>query len=67
MALDLLQEAVGDTFQIIFQLRWELLEAEGGAFLNSDRGLAMHDPAPRYPWSGQAWLELTKRAGDGST
>lgn len=56
MALDLLQRALGDTFQIVFQLRWELLGSDEGAFITSDRGLAMHDPTPQYPWSGHAWL-----------
>ena len=39
---------------VVFQMSWTLLRRPG-AFITSDRGLAMHDPTPTYPWSGQAW------------
>jgi hypothetical protein len=38
----------------IFALDWRLL-TQAGAFVTSDRGLAMHDPDPPYPFSGQSW------------
>jgi hypothetical protein len=49
MALDLLLNAVGDSFQLVYQLDWWLLEAQGSSFVTSDRGLAMHDPTPVTP------------------
>jgi Protein of unknown function (DUF4238) len=62
-ALDMLQHAAADTFQIIFQLHWELLEDEQTSFITSDRGMALHDPTPRFPWSGQAWLSSANSRG----
>jgi uncharacterized protein DUF4238 len=62
-ALDMLQQAVANTFQIVFQLHWTLLEAEDASFVTSDRGMALHDPTPRYPWSGQAWLSSPNSQG----
>jgi len=38
----------------IFALDWRLLTKEH-AFVGSDRGLAMHDPDPPYPFSAQSW------------
>jgi Protein of unknown function (DUF4238) len=56
VALDLMLEHVGDSAQFIFQLEWWLLESTAGDFVTSDRGLAMHDPTPPYPFSGHAIL-----------
>lgn len=56
MALDLLLNAVGDSFQIVYQLRWYLVESDGQAFVTSDCGLSMYDPTPRFPWSGNGWV-----------
>jgi Protein of unknown function (DUF4238) len=56
IAVDLLLQSTGDTAQLIYQMRWDLLEAGEGAFVTSDRGLGMHDPDPPYPWSGHAIL-----------
>ena len=44
----------GSLAQEIFQLSWTLLTADS-AFVSSDRGLAMHDPSPRFPWGGVGW------------
>jgi Protein of unknown function (DUF4238) len=60
IAIDLLLQSTGDTAQLIYQMRWDLLDAAQGAFISSDRGLAMHDPKPLYPWSGHAILSSPK-------
>lgn len=49
-------DAAAATFQLIYQLRWTLLRATSSEFVTSDRGLAMFEPTPRWPWSGPAWL-----------
>jgi Protein of unknown function (DUF4238) len=56
MALDLLLNAVGDSFQIVYQLHWYLVEADRQAFVTSDCGMSMYDPTPRFPWSGNGWV-----------
>ncbi len=38
----------------IASLTWLLLEAKEDEFVTCDRGLAMHDPTPKFPWSGHA-------------
>ena len=38
----------------IASLTWGLVEAAEGEFVTSDRALAMHDPTPKFPWSGHA-------------
>jgi hypothetical protein len=38
----------------IASLTWLLLEAKDDEFVTCDRGLAMHDPTPKFPWSGHA-------------
>jgi hypothetical protein len=48
--------ATGDTAQYIFQMPWVLLRAEEGEFITSDCGVAMVDPNPRYPWTGNTLL-----------
>lgn len=39
---------------VIFEMDWRLL-LKKGAFVASDRGLAMYDPEPRFPFSAQSW------------
>lgn len=56
IAVDLLLRSSSDTAQLIYQMRWDLLVAGEETFVTSDRGLAMHDPDPPYPWSGHAIL-----------
>jgi len=38
----------------IASLSWVLIEAQEDEFIISDRSLAMHDPTPKFPWSGHA-------------
>ena len=40
---------------LIFGMHWTLMLRDG-SFITSDRGLAIHDPEPHYPWSSQALL-----------
>jgi hypothetical protein len=54
VALDLLLQHSVTSSQYIYQLQWHLLEAVDGRFVTSDRGLAMYDPTPAFPWSGHA-------------
>jgi Protein of unknown function (DUF4238) len=39
---------------MLFEFDWTLLYAPGGGFITSDRGFAIHDPTPPFPWSWQA-------------
>ena len=54
-ALGLNFGAAGAAASIIHEMHWTLLRRPA-AFVTSDRGLAMYDPKPRFPWSGQAWV-----------
>jgi hypothetical protein len=48
--------ASGTLAQDIFASPWMMLRApQGTSFVTSDAGLAMHDRAPLFPWSAQAW------------
>jgi hypothetical protein len=40
---------------MLIEFDWTLLRAPGG-FIVSDRGYAIHDPTPPFPWSSQAIL-----------
>src|SRR5581483_5422721 len=40
----------------LIEFHWTLLRAPDGGFVTSDRGYAIHDPDPRFPWSFQALL-----------
>lgn len=44
-----------DNVPMLFEFDWTLLRAPGG-FVTSDRGYAIHDPTPPYPWAWQAFL-----------
>jgi hypothetical protein len=46
--------AAGAVAPLIYGMEWMLLVSEQ-PFITSDRGLAIHDPEPRFPWSSQAW------------
>jgi hypothetical protein len=39
---------------LIFSATWTVLAADE-AFVTSDTGLAMYDPAPPFPWTGNGW------------
>jgi hypothetical protein len=41
---------------MLIEFDWTLLRAPQGGFITSDRAFAIHDPAPRFPWSAQALL-----------
>jgi hypothetical protein len=56
-ALQLTFSVSGDVAAAIFDLHWTLLKGDGG-FVTSDRGLAMFDPAPESPWSGNLVAQL---------
>jgi hypothetical protein len=53
-ALRLGISVAGGVAYVVFDMCWTLLR-RSGAFITSDRGLAMHDATPEYPWSGQGW------------
>lgn len=40
----------------LFTFDWTLLCAPDGGLITSDRGYAIHDPTPPYPWAGQGLL-----------
>ncbi len=40
----------------IIALDWALLRAADGGFVCSDRGYAIHDPTPPFPWAAQGVL-----------
>jgi hypothetical protein len=40
----------------IIAFDWALLRAVDGGFVASDRGYAIHDPAPPFPWAAQGIL-----------
>lgn len=44
-----------DLAAVIFLAEWTLCRTEG-FFITSDAGLAMYDPTPRFPWSGNGWF-----------
>jgi hypothetical protein len=53
---------------MLIEFDWTLLRSSGG-FITSDRGYAIHDPTPPYPWAWQAILssersETTVPLGD---
>jgi hypothetical protein len=43
------------TAAVIATQDWTLLRATEGEFITNDRGIAMFDPTPRFPWTGNAW------------
>ena len=42
-----------ETVPILFAFDWTLLQAPEGGLITSDRGYAIHDPTPPYPWAAQ--------------
>lgn len=40
----------------VFAFDWTLLLAPKGGLITSDRGIAIHDPTPPYPWAAQGLL-----------
>lgn len=40
----------------LFQFDWKLLQAPSGGIITSDRGYAIYDPTPPFPWVAQGIL-----------
>jgi Protein of unknown function (DUF4238) len=55
-AFQMMLGTADDVARSIFGMEWLLLKAADGEFVSADRPLAMHDPTPKFPWSGHAWL-----------
>ena len=53
-AFELMLSTADAVAETIHQMQWTLVAAGGDEFVISDRALAMHDPTPRFPWSGHA-------------
>lgn len=45
-----------DNVPMLIASDWTLLRAPGGGLITSDRGFAIHDSAPRFPWASQGML-----------
>lgn len=63
------QHAIQDV-PIVIACHWTLLRTAKGGVITSDRGYAIHDPTPPYPWAAQGLLssertEVTVPLGDG--
>lgn len=41
---------------MLIEFDWTLLRAPEAGFITSDRGFAIHDPTPPFPWSAQGLL-----------
>jgi hypothetical protein len=54
-ALSLTFSVSGEVAAYIFDMHWTLLTSDEPSFVTSDRGLAMFDPEPESPWSGNSW------------
>lgn len=38
----------------VFAFDWTLLKSPKTGLITSDRGIAIHDPTPPYPWAARA-------------
>jgi hypothetical protein len=57
-AYRMMLNTLNDVATHIYALSWVLLEVPGDVdaeFVLGDRGLAMVDPAPTHPWTGNSW------------
>lgn len=45
-----------DNVPMLLEFDWTLVRAPRGGFITSDRGYAIHDPTPPYPWASQGLL-----------
>jgi hypothetical protein len=59
-AFDLMLGTVDAVAETIHQLQWTLVHGGEDEFIISDRALAMHDPQPRFPWSGHGLRSSAK-------
>ncbi len=62
------QHAV-ESAPMLIAFHWTLLRSSSGGLITSDRGYAIHDPTPPYPWAAQGLLssenaEVTVPLGD---
>ncbi len=55
-AFQMMLKTVDRVATSIRTLEWTLIEAIEGEYITCDRGLAMHDSTPKFPWSGHALL-----------
>ena len=55
-AFKLMLGTADHTATVIANLQWTVLQADEDEFVTSDRPLALHDPTPKFPWSGHAWV-----------
>lgn len=53
-ALQLLLGGTDRVAEAMYNLEWTLLRSQGESFVTSDRAIAMHDPTPKFVWSGHA-------------
>lgn len=53
-AFQMMMATVDNVASSMASLTWLLLEAKEDEFVTCDRALAMHDPTPKFPWSGHA-------------
>jgi hypothetical protein len=53
-AFRLMLSTTDEVAKTIFNMDWVILQAIEDGFVTSDRGIAMHDPTPKFPWSGHA-------------
>ena len=58
-AFSLALRHAAEQMPMLFEFDWTLLRAKGG-FITSDRGFAIHDPTPEFPWQPQAILSSPK-------
>jgi hypothetical protein len=55
MVFKLMLGTLHDIAQVVYGLDWTVVEATEADFVASDRPVAMVDPTPEHPWSGNAW------------
>jgi hypothetical protein len=53
--LTIILSTADEVANVVLNLRWRLFHSAEAEFITSDRPLAVYDPSPRFPWSGQAW------------
>ena len=56
LRLKMLMESVLEIAPEVHYMNWQLQHATSGEFVLSDCPLTMRDPAPRHPWTGNAWM-----------
>jgi len=59
-AFRLVLKAADDVAVTIASMEWHVMQATEDEFITSDRPMALHDPAPAFPWSGHALASSPK-------